>query len=272
MKSKTPLIAILVTFLFCINKLNAQDKPSDAPIMKEYTNAIFLNGIKGEYYFKENSCVFYSLDYNFNKDYRYRITNSTRLYNRIGLEMNAGGRWYVGASLAHRLAYDAGLNMATVKANASHRGKIGSVQFTKELSLEYIHHFNYTYFDKYKDIQVGIGVAVYKDFTVLKRPLGIMLSYKVLINSKLQYDIYKDRKIDFTKMRADIFYGITKNLYIGLFAMRETEYYYPIGTSDASGTNIFYKVNSVNPIIGANLNIVLNSDKITKYIPGLPFR
>ena len=162
--------------------------------------------------------------------------------------------------------------MATIKANATHRGKIGSVQFIKELSLEYIHHFNYAFFDTKKDLQVGLGVALYKDFDVFKKPLGIMLSYKIVLNSNLEFDIYKDRKIDFTKMRADVFYGITKNLYIGLFAMRETEYYYPIGTSDVAGNNIYTKVNSVNPIVGANINIVLNSDKVTKYIPGLPFR
>lgn len=272
MKNKAPFLTILAVLFLQFAKISAQDKPADAPIVKEETSAILLNGVKGEYYFKENSCVFYSLDYNFNENYRYRITNSTRLYNRLGIEMNAGGKWYVGASLSHRLAYDTDLNMATVKANASHRGKIGSVQFIKELSLEYIHHFNYTFFDTKKDIQVGIGAALYKDFKVLKRPLGIMLSYKVILNSNLEYDIYKDRKIDFTKMRADVFYGLTKNLYIGLFAMRETEYYYPLGTSDAAGNNIYFKVNSMNPVVGANLNIVLNPDKISKYIPGLPFR
>ncbi len=252
--------------------MHAQDKPDNAPVEKEYTNTSWITGIKGEYYFKENSCVFYSADYNFNEDYRYRITNSTRVHNRLGLEMNAGGKWYVGLSASHRLAYEAKQSMATAKANVTHRGKIGSLYFIKELSGEYIHHFNQPFFDTKKDLQAGIGAALYKKILLAKKPLGFMVSYKLLLNSNLQYDIYKDRRIDFTRMRADVFYGIHKNLYVGLFAMRETEYYYPLGSSDASGNNIYYKVNSINPVIGLQLNFVFLPENSTEYIPGLPFR
>ncbi len=264
------ILTLTSALLFC--GLKAQDKPADAPIHKEYTNLTALSGVKAEYYFKEKSCVFFSSDYNTNENYRYRVTNSTRIYNRLGLEMNAGGRWYLGGSVSHRLAYDAKHSMATIKANATHRGKIGSIQFIKELSVEYIHHFNSTFFDTNKDVQVGIGAALYKDFEVAERPLGFLLSYKVILNSKLQYDIYKDRNIDFTKLRFDVFYGITKNIYFGIFAMRETEYFYPPGTSDAFGNNIYFRQNNVYPIVGANLNIVLHPENMENYTPGLPFR
>jgi hypothetical protein len=269
---KKRFILILMSSLLFYSLRAQQDKPADAPIHKEYTDVTILSGVKAEYYFKQNSCLFFSSDYNFNEDYRYRVTNSTRIYNRLGLEMNAGGRWYVGGSLSHRLAYDAKYSMATVKINLTHRGKIGSIQFIKELSTEYIHHFNTTFFDTNKDIQVGIGTALFKDFQVAKRPLGFLLSYKILLNSKLQYDIYKDRNIDFTRLRLDVFYGITKNIYLGIYAMKETEYFYPPGTSDASGNNIYYKQNNIYPVFGANLNIVLRPDNMEKYIPGLPFR
>ena len=266
---------IIITFSICFLKtagLLAQSLPADASIYKQYTNTTVLSGVKGEYYFKKNSCVYYSADYNFNQNYRYRVTNGTRLYNRLGLEMNVGGRWYLGGSISHRLAYDTHLNMATIKGNLTHRGKIGSVQFIKELSAEYIHHFNTTFFDKNSDIQAGIGAALYKDFKVFKRPLGFLLSYKILLNSNLQFDIYKNRSIDFTKLRIDVFYGITKNIYLGLYAMRETEYFYPPGASDAFGNNIYYKQNNIYPIVGATLSIVLHPENIERYIPGLPFR
>ncbi|HWZ21638.1 MAG TPA: hypothetical protein VNW06_03230 [Cytophagaceae bacterium] len=265
----------IIPLAFCllhIVKLVAQDLPAGAPIHKQYLNTTVLSGLKGEYYFKKNSCVYYSADYNFNQNYRYRVTNSTRVYNRLGVEMNVGGRWYLGGSLSHRLAYDTRLNMATVKGNLTHRGKIGSVQFIKEFSVEYIHHFNTTFFNKNSDIQAGIGAALYKDFKVMKRPLGFLLSYKIILNSNLQYDIYKNRNIDFTKLRIDVFYGITKNIYFGLYAMRDTEYFYPPGTSDAFGNNIYYRQNNVYPIVGATLNIVLHPENIEKYIPGLPLR
>ncbi|HVD98559.1 MAG TPA: hypothetical protein VNB90_10175 [Cytophagaceae bacterium] len=263
-----------VVFLLLLSNFSsfAQTKPDNAPIVKRYTGLVPMAGIKGEYYFRENSCVFYSIDYNFNKDYRYLVTNSTRLYNRLGIEVNAGGKWYVGASASHRLAYDAGLNMATVKANVTHRGKIGSIKFIKELSGEYIHHFNQSFFDSKKDLQAGIAAALYKEVKVAQHPLGFMLSYKILLNSNLYADIYKDRRIDFTRLRADVFYGISKNLYLGVFVMRETEYYYPVGTSDAAGNNIYYKVNHVSPVVGLNLNFVLRPDNIKEYIPGLPLR
>ena len=266
---------IIIVCLFCLvwASTNAQTTmPADAPIHKVYTNTTVLSGLKGEYYFKKNSCLYYSGDYNFNQNYRYWVTNSTRLYNRLGLEMNVGGRWYLGGSVSHRLAYDPNYNMATAKGNFTHRGKIGSIQFLKELSVEYIRHFNNTFFDKNSDVQAGIGTALYKDFKVLKRPLGFLLSYKIILNSNLQYDIYKNRGIDFTKFRMDVFYGITKNIYFGIYAMRETEYVYPIGTSDDAGNNIYYKQNNVFPIIGANLNIVLHPENMERYIPGLPLR
>lgn len=271
MKTKLYL-ATAFFWLLRFNHIHAQDKPADAPVIKNYADLTVLAGVKGEYYFRENSCVFYSVDYNFNENYRYRITNSTRLYNRLGVEINAAGRWYVGASVSHRLGYIDTLSMATVKANVTHRGKIGSIKFIKELSGEYIHHFNYPFFDKQKDLQAGLGVALYKDVKVAKRPLGFLLSYKILLNSNLQFDIYKDRRIDFTRMRADVFYGITPTLYIGLFAMRETEYYYPLGTSDAAGNNIYNKVNSITPMVGVHLNVVLKPENIADYIPGLPLR
>ncbi len=272
MKKICLLIVVLSACLLRFNNLNAQDKPDDAPVVRTHTGLTVLPGVKGEYYFKENTCVFYSVDYNFNENYRYRITNSTRLYNRLGVEVNVGGRWYVGASAGHRLGYIDSLSMASVKANVTHRGKIGPIHFIKELSGEYIHHFNYPFFDTKKDLQAGIGVALYKDFPVFKRPLGLMLGYKLLINSNLEFDIYKDRRIDFTRLRADVFYGITKNLYVGLFVMRETEYFYPLGSSDEYGNNIYNKVNSISPVIGLNLNIVLRPENIAEYIPGLPFR
>jgi hypothetical protein len=274
-----PLVVVLL-FLLRLSNIQAQNKPDDAPIIKIATDQTWFAGLKGEYYFKENSCFFYSADYNFNEEYKNYIGNSTRLYNRIGLESNVGGRWYIGGSLAHRLLYDTysnAPNIGSVKANITHRGKIRSVHFIKELSGEYIHHFNDPFFEKAKDFQVGIGAALYKDVQVFKRPLGLMLSYKVILNSNIHISgdayIYKDRRIDFTKMRADVFYGISKNLYIGLFVMQETEYLYPLGTS--AGTppvNIYYKVNSIKPVAGINLNIVLKPENVKEYIPGLPFR
>ncbi len=266
---------VLISLLLCFASagfIAAQDRPSDAPIEKDRKSLTVLSGLNGAYYFKENSCLYYSVDYNFNEDYRYRITNSTRLYNRVGLEMNIGGRWYGGGSISHRLAYDPKKNMATLKGNLSHRGKIGSVQFLKELSVEYIHHFNYDFFDTDKDIQLGIGAALFKDFNVAGRPLGLLLSYKILLNTKLQYDIYKYRNIDFTKFRFDVFYGLSKSVYVGIYAMRETEYYYPLGTSDAQGNNIYFKRNDISPVVGVNLNFILHPENMERYIPGLPFR
>lgn len=271
---------LILAFLLRLNNIHAQNKPDDAPIIKTATDQTWLAGLKAEYYFKENSCLFYSGDYNFNEDYRYYVTNSTRVYNRIGLEGNVGGKWYIGGSLSHRLVYDLysnAPNIGSIKANVTHRGKIGPIHFIKELSGEYFHHFNDAFFQKMTDVQTGIGAALYKDVQVFKKPLGILLSYKVILNSNLHIAgdsyIYKDRRIDFTRMRADLFYGVSPNLYVGLFVMQETEYVYPPGTS--AGTppvNIYYKVNAIKPVAGINLNIVLKPENIKAYIPGLPFR
>jgi hypothetical protein len=274
------LTAIILIFLLRLNNIKAQNKPDDAPVIKTSIDQTWMAGAKAEYYFKENSCFFYSADYNFNEDYDYRITRSTRLYNRLGLESNVSGKWFIGGSLSHRLQYNTFSdvpNIGTVKINITHRGKIGPVQFIKELSGEYIHHFNDPFFEKVKDLQAGLGAALYKDFKVFKKPLGIMLSYKIILNSNLKLTtdtyIYKDRRIDFTRMRFDLFYGISKNLFVGIFAMQETEYFYPIGTS--AGTppvNVYYKENSIKPVAGINLNFVLKPDNCKAYIPGLPFR
>jgi len=272
---KTPFLSIAIAvFLLQLFSfpLKSQDFPPDAPISKIYNTTSPRAGIKGEYFFQQNSCVFYSMDYNFNPNHRYWITNATRINNTIGLEMNASNRWYIGGSISHRLSYVKNQNLATAKVNFSHRGNIKSIQFIKELSYEYIHHFNDPFYITQKDFQTGMAAGLYKTFQLFKRPLGIFPSYKAILNSGLQFDIYKNRKIDFTRLRLDVFYGITDNVYIGVFAMKETEYYTYSSSGGNPPVNIYFRINNIKPVIGLNLNIVLNADKIENYIPGLPFR
>ncbi|HSZ24858.1 MAG TPA: hypothetical protein VK766_04025, partial [Cytophagaceae bacterium] len=98
--------------------------------------------------------------------------------------------------------------------------------------------------------------------------------YRAYLNTNLG-QIYSNRMFDFVKSRLDVSYGITKDLYIGLYGMMDSEHYYTL----EQGTTPAYRENRINPVIGISLNVLFRQkngvqqvDSSKTWLPGLPFR
>jgi hypothetical protein len=253
--------------------LQAQDIiPEDAPIRRDWNSIIPTATLRADYLLKSGSYAYFESNYNFNKEYFY-LTHNYRLYGQAGYEHAFTDHWYFGGSAKYQWSYS-GPNSAVAKANITHRGKIGSFGFIKEISGEYIHLFSNLSTNSI-NARGSIAAGLYKDFQVLKRPLIASVFYRLYINTILNDVIYKYRKFDFSKGRLDLAYGIHENLYIGIYGMLDTEYYFTLGIFDEFGNALYpnYRRNRINPIVGLSINLLFRQDKNDKtFLPGLPFR
>jgi hypothetical protein len=258
---------------------NAQvTNPQDAAVHADVKKITPTTTLRADYYFTKGSYLYWEGNYNFNKEYTY-LTNNYRVYNQVGYEHAATSFWYIGASAKHQLAYTAP-NTLIAKANITHRGKIGSVGFIKELSGEYIYAFPdptiKTTTKQPTNARASLSVGLFKQFKVANRPLVTSLYYRVYLNTNMG-DLYKNRRFDFIKFRLDVSYGITKNIYAGIYGLLDSEHYFTLASYDINGTPITpnYRLNRINPIVGISLNFIFKQegfDKEKEILPGLPFR
>ncbi len=247
--------------------------PQKATVHGKVKKATPTTTLRADYYFTKGSYLYWEGNYNFNKEYSY-LTNGYRLYNQVGYEHAATSFWYIGASAKHQLAYTAP-NTLIAKVNITHRGKIGSVGFIKELSGEYLHSFD-TIKNKPVNARASLSIGLYKQFKIAKRPLVTSLFYRLYLNTNMG-ELYKNRRFDFIKFRLDISYGITKNIYAGIYGLLDSEHYFTLATYDVTGaeTTPNYRLNRINPIVGISLNFIFKQegfDKEKEILPGLPFR
>ena len=270
------VVLLFLTGIFTKGFSQTQD-PSNAEVLKNYNAPTYFTTLRLDYYFKERgSYLYWEGNYNTNPDYAL-LSGRYAFYNMIGYEHHAGGKWYLGLSENFRFDYTKGNNSLITKFNISHRGKIKSIDFIKELSAEYLYYLsNSAGQQPNAQGRIGLGSALHKKFNFKKSSLGFMFSYRVYLCTDFRdadLSIYSNRTFDLTRMRFDVYYGINKNIYVGLFAMRETEYYYTLGGFD-SQMNVIpdYRINKITPTFGLTLNYIFHPENSENIIPGLPFR
>lgn len=200
--------------------------------------------------------------------------NTHLLYLKAGYEKALSEMFYLGGSgQFEKDIYDSFLNL---RANVSHRGKLKSIYFIKELSVEHINNISPSHANQPNIGSLSLAGALVKPFIIREeKNLYIMLSLKPY---KYFYwdgnsSAFATRRINSTKLRLDLTYMLTKNIYIGVFALRETVYYYRQGTFDNSGSQVVPegKVNRVSPTVGFHLNYIFKPEGVT-VLPHLPLR
>jgi hypothetical protein len=245
--------------------------PEDAAVRREYTKTSFTNALRAEYGLKKGGSLFWEGNYNHNISYSY-LTNGYKLYNHVGAEIAATSFWYLGASLKHQISYYPGFNTTNLRANITHRGKIGKFYFHKEIGGEYILHQT-PFFKDYKNARVSFAFGLIKKLEIAKQPLFIAFFYKAYLNTHLG-EIYNKRKMDFIKTRLEIIYNVYKQLHVGFYGMLDSERFYSLARYDMNGNEINpdYRRNRINPVVGISLNLVFKAKESEKeFIPGLPF-
>jgi hypothetical protein len=265
---------IFILFLFITSTTTAQNVNDTAQVRHDYQPTAFNISFRSEYYLKKGSYFFAEGLYKASQSYYYYTSEVFKEYLWVGYEHKASEKWYLGIS-GRALQFPKEASFIS-RVNVSHRGKIGSLGFLKEHTLDQISMKN-----KQNYARVGLAAGLYKKFKLGKTTIIPMLSYKAyqIFDLKNSNSVFKNRLIDLTRMRLDIYFMVHKNLFLGIYAMRETDYYYILGYSVPDPNNplvmIYYpdvKVNSIIPTFGFSLNFILKPDNNASLIPGLPLR
>jgi hypothetical protein len=239
-----------ILLLFITSSAVAQNVSDSATVRRDYNPTALNFSCRTEYYL--------------NKEYLW-----------LGYEHKASEKWYFGIS-GRALQFPKETSFIT-RINISHRGKISSLGFLKELTLEQVSTKSNRHYGR-----VGLAMGLYKKLKIGKATIIPMLSYKAyeIFDLKNPNNYFKNRFIDLTRMRFDIYFMAHKNVYLGIYAMRETEYYYALGYSvpDQYNPSVIaytvpdYKVNSITPTFGFSLNFIVKPENNSALIPGFPLR
>lgn len=155
------------------------------------------------------------------------------------------------------------------RLNIAHRGHISKLFFYKEIAFEYL---SYASNDQGKPDDQGRfspAVGLGRKLKVGGRPLYIGVNYRLFFNFFYKKDkdgLYDKRKIDRTKLKAEITYGILPHWLITAYYLRDTEYYCACGNDPA------YKVNNITEGVGVTVTYLLFKDNSDKYTTELPSR
>jgi hypothetical protein len=186
----------------------------------------------------------------------------------VGYEHSFTKHWYAGVSeKANFVTHESGSFFTRI--NASHRGHIGKLFFYKEIAFEYLSYASDNSGKAKDQGRFSPSMGLGRHLKIKGKPLYIGVNYRLFFDffyGKDTYGLYDKRKIDRTKLKAEISYGVLPHWYIGAYYLRDTEYYCACGGDPA------YKVNRITEGVGFILTYLLYKEKADKYITDLPVR
>jgi hypothetical protein len=251
------------------SEASAQNVSDSAQVHRDHQQNSYWLTLRMDAYLKSGSYFF--LEGNLKSKNSYLSLNEHNIRHfMLGYEHKASDKWYLGISV--RNLSTRYMNYFVPKLNITHRGHIKKINFIKELSLEEMLVKKYY---TYNLTRVGFSAALGSNFEIGKTNWYAMLSYRAFLvydlqNGKNSY--LSNRKIDLTRLRFDLYYVMTPNIYIGLFAMKETEYIYVFGSTQNGIDYPDVKENRIAPTFGLSLNYIFKPENNPTLIPGLPFR
>lgn len=254
---------ILFLSFFISNSLWAQN----GGVKKEIYPSAFKATVSANYYFPSGTYVYVESSGSYQEgDFYNRDFSPLRKLNTIdagvGVQFQFSEKWLGGIS--QKLARSQVNGLSYTGFNIEHQGKIKSVDFLKLGALEYRKHINANVNDL---ALMSVLAGLHKSFLIKDRELGVLLSYRVFKIREIggdEYSIFKKRFINKTVLRADVYFEAFKGIYIGLFALRDTNYF---PYDDSLGS--FDKYNSITPTYGISLSVVVNKKNKQSVLPGM---
>ncbi|MFN3403287.1 MAG: hypothetical protein ACK40G_04275 [Cytophagaceae bacterium] len=258
-----------IFFIFCLPLLcfSQQDDP---PTFKYFFPDNYWSFLRGDVYLKDGSFIYLENNLVFNK---YKGIGSGIFENLqhhqyvLGLQYCGGQHWYMGAKQTFLSNPDV---TYITELNALHAGSIlQKVDFIQQLSFEYISppKSDNPHVIIRNEGRLSLLLMLHKEFNLLNRPLKIHLfarPYLKFYFGENTSNIYQERFIDRTRFGMYATYGVFKNVHIGAFAFRETDYYYRKGMSPEG------RLNQITPQYGFILNVVINNKNRQNPLLGMP--
>lgn len=251
---------LIIFFIFIISKVAAQDG-----VLKLYTPETYRGTISGNYYLESGTFIFIESNFTYQDGFYIRDFSPFNKLNyvdaHVGVQFQISDKWSGG--LSQKLAKKEVNGLSYTDFNIVHQGKIKSLDFLKQATLEYKKHLS----TNLNDLGIlSLFGGLHKGLKVKNRQLGFMVSYRAFKIKELggdEYSIYKKRFINKTILRVDAYIEAVKGIYIGLFALRDTEYYPTVN----AGPND--RLNLVTPTYGVTLNFVINGKNRLNALPGM---
>lgn len=265
-----------------ISSVWAQSRAVDsAEIKKVYRPWVTYTSARFEALIKDGSSLFaeYGTMLEFkgleriSQDEYYALNENYSSFLWLGYEHAFTEHWYAGASGKINFVQQ-GDGSFFNRFNIAHRGHIGKLFFYKEVAFEYLSYATDTYKQEEGRFSPSIGLG--RQLKIRDKPLYIGVNYRAFVNFYFKNDksnIYDRRKIDRTKLKAEVSYGFLPHWHIGVYYLRDTEYYYALGGTTMLGDPIpDNKINRITEGVGFTLTYLLFKEKSDQYITDLPAR
>lgn len=218
---------------------------------------------QADYQFKDKSLLIFeqqtrsSTDSDYNFDKKFPTNQFLRLQSGLTYEKPVNAHWSWG--LGYRWAYMQHFNLQIYRAYATHRGKIGSILFTKTLMADRRVPTNESAVASWR-FRLWLGLS--RQFRITpKRKLNVVASSEFFKYREDDYDKTQERRrIDRTRLRLMLQYPISPKVLLSVFAMRQTDYLKALVTSNPPPiTPETYNLNRVTPVYGLMLRWHINS-------------
>lgn len=266
-KIKTTLLCLLLPTLWAA----AQEMPTEKELQDESYWATF----NFNYFNKYGSVLFFESNLRhstFPNAENLGIAPLTRIQNTLGYEFRLSDQWGLGVS--GRYVMEKRFDTFFSKVHLSHSGKIGNVQFLKQVGVEQISYLARTLENQGRFsglFSLGYDVHLSNGHTL--RP---SLSYEFLIWFDWRNPAIPQtkRRIDQTTLKAEIAYFMNKKWSLGLFFIHQTDYYFALAQYDKDGALIKpdRKLNLLTPTIGLRVHYLLKhkdlpSERRVRFLP-----
>ncbi|MDW7691783.1 hypothetical protein R9C00_16440 [Flammeovirgaceae bacterium SG7u.111] len=172
----------------------------------------------------------------------------------LGYEYQFKGRWSAG--FLQRLYRNSRFDTHASQLFLRHGGHIGSLFFDKRLSYEYRYSEQNA-----EGNPLSLFVSLGKSFQVKGLVFFTALSYELSQFTALESSA-DQRRINKTRLRYDLVWVSNNGFQAGLYARKETRYFFAQEQYDEEGNLIksYRKLNLISPQFGVSLRYIFNLD------------
>ncbi len=269
-------VFLLVAFSSGLVIAQSNSKPLDsAEVKKVYRPWSTFLSLRSEIYFSKGSSLFGEVSYTTPNEYA-SLNEAYKSYFWFGYEQAFSKKWFGGVSGRMNFVEE-GAGSFFTRLNFAHRGSIGKLFFYKELAFEHLYYAESDHYKRKAEGRISPCVGLGKSFKVANKSMFIGVNYRAFLNFDFQDDkssIYKNRVFDRTKLRFDVTCQLLQHWAVGLYYLKDTEYYYTLAQYDINNNVVVpdYKLNQITQGLGVTLTYLLFKENPDQYIPGFPSR
>ncbi|MCU0393062.1 MAG: hypothetical protein MUE81_18280 [Thermoflexibacter sp.] len=255
--------------LLIISLLGTEIFAQNLPTERNIQEASYWFNFNFEYFNKHGSMFFAESSWRHSASplaENFSIAPIYLIQHTLGYEFRLSNQWGIG--ILGKYVMQKRFDVFFSKIYLNHSGKIKNIEFFKQIGVEQVNYLSRTLENQGRfSGQVGLAHNFALSNGHILRP---SLTYDLLIwfdwrNPAIPQN---KRRIDQTRLKAEIAYFINKQWSLGLFFMHETDYFFALAQFDKDGVMIKpdRRLNILTPTIGLRLHYLLKNKDIGEEI------